>query len=210
MKHLLIIGAGGFGREIYNMAPDCKGYGVDWDVKGFLDDTPDPLGGYDGYGPIIGKITEYSPQSDDVFICAIGSVPGKRKCVECILSKGGVFINLIHKSVSPGRNFLVGHGCIVQQGAIISCDISIGNFVSIQEECLLGHDAQIGDWCHLHARVFMGGFSTLQKGVHVGYGAFVHPKKTVGEGATVAAGAYVFRNVKSGITVIGNPAMTLH
>lgn len=209
MKHLLIIGAGGFGREICNMAPFCRGYGVDWDVKGFLDDTPAPLGGFEGYGPIVGKIHEYEPQPDDVFICAIGSVQGKRECVETILAKGGKFISLIHKTAIISRNSEIGHGCIIQRDARIGCDISIGDFVAIQDECMFGHDVQIGDWCHLHPRVFMGGFSRLQEGVHIGYGAFIHPKKTVGENATVAAGAYVFRNVKPGTTVIGNPAAIL-
>lgn len=209
MKHLLIIGAGGFGREIFNMAPSCRGYGVDWDVKGFLDDTPDPLGGCGGYAPVVGKIHGYEPQPDDVFLCAIGSVQGKRECVETILAKGGEFISLIHKSVTFGRNCTVGRGCIMEMECRISCDISIGDFATIQDQCMFGHDVQVGAWCHLHPRVFLGGHAKLQEAVHIGYGAFIHPGKTVGANATVAAGAYVFRNVKPGTTVIGNPAAIL-
>lgn len=209
MKHLLIIGAGGFGREIYNMARHCRGYGEDWDIKGYLDDTPDPLVGFKGYPPVIGKITEYIPQEDDVFTCAIGSVQGKRKCVESILARGGEFINLIHNSAIVNLNATLGRGCVVLRGVSIGCDSHIGDYVSIQAECMLGHDSTIGSWCHLHPRAFMGGWSKLQEEVYVGYGAFIHPRKNVGNGATVAAGAYVFRNVKPGTTVSGNPAVAL-
>lgn len=210
MKHLLIIGAGGFGREIYNMASYCMGYGVDWVVKGFLDDTEEPLGKFEGYAPVIGPIHGYVPQADDVFICAIGSVQGKRACVEHLLAQGAEFINLVHKTATFGQNVKLGRGCIIQMEARISSEISIGDYVTIQDQCMIGHDARLSSWSHLHPRVFMGGKSCLGEGSHIGYGAFIHPGKTIGSDATVAAGAYVFRNVKPGTTVIGNPATTLH
>ena len=37
MKNLVIIGAGSYGREIYNLALECKGYGTDFIIKGFVD-----------------------------------------------------------------------------------------------------------------------------------------------------------------------------
>ena len=36
VKHLVIVGAGGFGREMYGAALESVGYGVEFDVKGFL------------------------------------------------------------------------------------------------------------------------------------------------------------------------------
>lgn len=209
MKQLLIIGAGGFGREVYNMTPHCKGYGVEWEVKGFLDDTENPLSGFTGYPPVVGPIHGYVPQPDDVFICAIGSVSGKKACVEHLLAQGAEFINLIHHRSSVGRNTKVGIGCILCGGVAISCDCTIGDYVTLQSECILGHDACVGDYSHFHSRVFMGGKSCVAEGVHVGYGAFLHPKKKVGTYATLAAGAYVFRNVQDGRTVVGNPAKYL-
>ena len=62
MKHLLIIGARGWGREVYNMLPDCIGYGTEYEVKGFLDDKADALDGMPGYPPIIDSVEHYEPQ----------------------------------------------------------------------------------------------------------------------------------------------------
>ena len=39
MKQLIIIGAGGFGRETYCTAKESIGYGEEYVIKGFLDDT---------------------------------------------------------------------------------------------------------------------------------------------------------------------------
>ena len=37
LKHLVIIGVGGFARECYWHAQGSIGYDEDWDIKGFLD-----------------------------------------------------------------------------------------------------------------------------------------------------------------------------
>ena len=98
MKHLLIIGARGWGRAIYNFALESIGYGTEFDVKGYLDDKSDALDGFEGYPPIIGSVETYQIQEDDVFICALGVVKYKIKYSKLIMDKGGEFITLIHKT----------------------------------------------------------------------------------------------------------------
>ena len=39
MKHLLIIGARGYGRGVYDIARSMKTYQKEFDIKGFLDDN---------------------------------------------------------------------------------------------------------------------------------------------------------------------------
>lgn len=209
MKNLIIICAGGFGREVCNTAPDCYGYGTDFIIRGFLDDTEDPLGKFSGYPPVLGTIDSYCIEPDDVFICANGSVEGKQKCVQRIAGRGGKFISLIHKTATMARNTTLGRGCIIQMNARISCDSRIGNFVTIQDECMMGHDVRIGDWSHLHPRVFLGGGASLGEGAHLFPYSIVHPDRKVGDYASVGAGAFVIRNVKPHETVFGNPAKKL-
>ena len=38
MKSLIIIGARGYGREMYHLATQCREYGREWEIKGFIDD----------------------------------------------------------------------------------------------------------------------------------------------------------------------------
>lgn len=209
MKHLVIIGAGGFGREVHNMAPFCWGYGEKFVIKGFINDITDALDGFEGYAPIIGTIKDYMPQEDDVFICAIGDIAGRKKCVNMLLERGAEFINLVHKTGGWDRNTKVGIGCILGMRVGISCDCKIGDFTIFQDECLVGHDTVIGEFCHFHARAFIAGRVEIGNNVHVGPYALVHPGKKVGADATIGAGSFVIRNVKSGRTVYGNPAKTL-
>jgi len=65
MKQLVIIGARGFGREVYNLAIESRGYNDDFVVKGFLDDKYDALDCYNEYPPI------FQASSDNVLACKV-------------------------------------------------------------------------------------------------------------------------------------------
>lgn len=210
MKNLLIIGARGFGREVYNLYLACKEAGADINCNGFLDDKESALDGYNNYPPILSSVEDYQICEDDVFICALGDVHYKQKYVEIIKSKGGHFISLIHPSVSIGTNTSIGEGCIVRYHSSISCDITIGDFVTIMGFCIIGHDAEIGNYSHLGAHCFMGGFSRLEDSVVMHPGSRLLPHKTVKRNAIIGAGSVVLTNVKEATTVLGVPAKKLN
>lgn len=209
MKHLLILGAGGFGREIYWLATESIGFDEEFDVKGFLDPDIHRLDNFKGYPPIVGFEATYAIQPDDVFICAFGDITLKEKCCKIIKERGGKFISLIHKEAYISKNVIIGEGCIISRGVAISCDIQIGNFVSIQGFAVIGHDAIISDYVSLGTRTFLGGATKI------GYASILHtnsiilPMVSVGRNCVVGAGAVVIKKVKDGDTVYGNPAKKL-
>lgn len=209
MKHLLIIGARGWGREVYAQAKFSIGYLEEYDIKGFLDDKTDALDGMDGYPPILGSVENYSPQSDDVFVCALGDNAWRKHYAEIILKKGGQFINLIHKKSYIGQNTILGNGCVIGREVGISCDIIIGDFVNFQPHVTIGHDARVGSFCSLGNKSFMGGGAIIDDGTIVQTGAIILPHIKVGKNCTVGAGAVVIKKVKDGDIVFGNPAKVL-
>ncbi len=209
MKNLIIIGAGGYGREVSEFAKEAHGYGNEFIVKGFIDDTEDPLDRFRGYPPVIGRITDYKPQHDDVFVCAIGDISGRKKCTEMVVARGGEFISLvgIYSTLRQGAH--IGRGCIIQNVCNLSCDCVVGDHVHMQGGDVIGHDVCIGNWCHLHTGVHLGGGAFIGEGVHLYPYAIVHPRKKVGNYATVGAGAFVIRNIPAHRTAYGNPAKLL-
>ena len=66
MKNLIIIGAGGMGRQVFLFAQGCKGYQKDYVIKGFLDDNLDAMDGFDDFPPLLGSVDDYEIQPDDV------------------------------------------------------------------------------------------------------------------------------------------------
>ena len=64
MKHLIILGAGGMGRQVSSFARSCNGYGKNFDIKGFLDDNLDAMNGFSDYPPILGTVDEYQIEKE--------------------------------------------------------------------------------------------------------------------------------------------------
>ena len=206
MKHLIIIGARGYGRGLYDIVRDLPEYGTEFDVKGYLDDKKDALQGYQNYPSIIDSVENYVVQDDDVFACALGDVNYKKHYVELIKAKGGQFMTIIHPSTHMGGNVELGEGCIIGYKNQIDCDVKIGNFVNVQAMAIVGHDSTIGDWSMVDCQTFMGGFSSLGTSVSLHTGSKILPKVIVGNNAIVNAGSIVVHNVKPNSVVMGNPA----
>lgn len=210
MKHIVIIGAGGMGREVYHLATECDGYGTKYDIKGFLDDNLDALKGFDyPYPPILAAISNYHIEEDDVFACSIGDVHTKVKIVEIIESKGASFINLIHPNVQINKTAKLGEGILVFHDVHVGSEAIIGNHVMLQSYAAIGHDAVIGEYCRIDPKASVIG------GVKVGNRVTLHTvcvlnhKVTVGDDAVVGALSFVVRKVKPGTTVFGIPAKEL-
>lgn len=206
MKHLLIIGARGWGREVFDIAHSCIESGADFDVKGFLDDKTTALDGYNNYPPIIESVENYEIQPDDVFICALGNVDYKSLYVNKILDKGGEFISLIHPTAIIGNNARIGKGCIIGAYANISCDTCLGDYVTFSVKAGMGHDSVIGDFSHIGGLTNISGFVTIGSSVTVHPCCNIIPHCKIGDNAILGTGSVVINNVKSGITVFGNPA----
>lgn len=209
MKNLIIIGARGFGREVYDLAKQCLGYNKDFVIKGFLDDKTDALQGFESYPKIINAVETYDIQENDVFICALGNIAFKKKYVEIILNKGGQFFNLIHPTTQINTNAKLGIGLIIFMYSNISNDCVIDDFVTIQGFVGLGHDTKIGKWSHINAYSFTGGFVILENEVCLNTRATILPHVRVCQGATVGAASLVIKKVKENTTVFGIPAKIL-
>ena len=206
MKQLIIVGARGFGRELFSASQECIGYGVEFVVKGFLDSKLDALNGFEGYPPILGSPDNYEIKPDDVFITALGDPQWRRHYVDLMESKGARFLSLIHRSAAIGKNVKIGEGVYIARNAMFSVDIHVGNHVCVFNDAIVGHDAWIGNFSHLSAQTFMGGGSRMEDGAVLHPGARVAPHKRVGENAVVGIGSVVVSNVKDNTVVFGMPA----
>lgn len=209
MKQLIIIGAGGFGREVYNFALKSKGYNLDFAIKGFLDVNPDALAGFKGYPLVLGNENDYAIQMDDVFVNAIGDNEMRKKTSETILSRGGQFITLIHNTAIINTNVVLGKGCIIEPYAYVGSDSSIGDFTIVQNNAVVAHDVSVGSFTRIDCHVTLVGGISVGSSVYIHTGAVINHKVVVEDNATVGANSFVIMKVKSGETVYGNPARRL-
>ena len=208
MKRLIIIGAGGMGRTVYSNALESVGYGDAFEVKGFIDDDLHALDGFPNYPPVIGTISGYLPEADDVFVCSIGGA-SRKPCVENIISRGVEFINVIHRTARLLTNVVIGKGNFIGADTVIGNDVVIGNYNMIQSYTIIGHDVRMGDFNRIDTRVTCVGGVVIEDEVNIHTSAVISHKVTVESKSRVAALSFVIKDVKTGTTVIGNPAKRL-
>ncbi len=208
MKHLVIIGAGGMGRTMYDMACESIGYGNNFDIKGYIDDNVLALSAFQNYPPMLGTIADYQPQPDDVFICSIGG-QSRRLCMESIIQRGGEFLTMIHTTARIGINVRIGEGTIIGAFSSIGADACVGKYNLIQSYTVVGHDVRIGNWNRIDTHVTIVGGVIIQNEVDIYTAAVLNHNVVVEDNAHVAACSFVIRKVKSGTTVVGNPAKRL-
>lgn len=206
MKNLIILGASGFGRDVYYFASQSKGYNVDFKIKGFLDDNLLALDGHSGYPPILGTISDYIIQEDDVFTWSFGDVKTRKFCCQKVISRGGVFITLIHNSVIANPTAVIGNGCVITPNVVIGAGVEIGAFSLIQSFIGIGHDVSIGNYSRLDCFVQCVGGVTIGDNVTIHTGAIINHNVKIEDNSVIGANSFVVRNVKTGTTVYGNPA----
>lgn len=208
MKQLIIIGAGGMGRTFYDLAKESIGFETEYSIKGFIDDNTTCLQGFSHYPPILGTISDYMPKEEEVFVCSIGGI-ARRKCMEAIISKGGKFLTMIHKSARIGTNVEIGEGTVVGAFTTIGADAIVGKYNLIQSYTVIGHDSRIGDWNRIDTHVTLVGGTIVENETDIHTSAMINHNVTIENNARVAACSFVIRRVKSGTTVVGNPAKRL-
>jgi len=208
-KHLMIVGAGGFGREMWQWASSHGDCGRAWGIRGFLDDNPEALDGLDYPCGVVGPITGHQPAPDAVYLCGLGQP--KTKMLVCLpmVERGANFVTLIHPTAIVGRNVSLGRGTVVCPGAILTADIRIGEFVTLNCQTAVGHDATIGSWATLSSYCNVTGRAELGQAVFMGSHAVVLPGVKVGDRAVIGAGSVAIRSVKADQTVFGIPARVL-
>jgi sugar O-acyltransferase (sialic acid O-acetyltransferase NeuD family) len=209
MKNLIIIGAGGFGREVYNLAIHCNDVNPNFYIKGFLDDNVHALNEFEGYPPIISNVKDYVIENDDVFVCAIGNVELKKRLCTYILEKDGVFVTLIHPSSRVNLNAKIGIGVLIFMNSNINNDCVIDDFVTIQGYVGLGHDTIVKKWTHINTFTFTGGGVVVGEEVLLNTRSTILPKVKICDKAIVGACSLVIRNIKEPTTFFGIPAKKL-
>lgn len=211
MKHLIIIGVGGFAREVYWHAQESIGYGEEWDLKGFLDgDVKLADAEYKKLLlPVLGDINDYEIESDDVFICAVGEPHIKEKLVTRILERSGKFINVIHKTAHIHGTAKMGNGIVMCPFSGLQDNSAVGDFVTLNCSSGIAHDATLGDYTTLSANVDIMGYVSVGKNCFFASGARVLPHGKVEDNVSVGVLSVVFKRAKAGTTVFGNPAMPI-
>ena len=141
-KKLVILGAGGYGRTVYDLA-EQRGYTIT-----VLDDSDKehPLDSFTFY---ISDNTEFIP--------AFGNNEFRLQWMKRIEEAGGTLATLIHPTAYVSPKAHVSDGCVILPGAIINTGSQIGKGCIINLGAVVDHDVIVEDGVHLCVRCIVKG-----------------------------------------------------
>lgn len=202
---LIIIGAGGLGREVAWLVEDINEDSRTFEFLGFLDDSvQDTPEGY----PILGTTEDWlkRPEPGVHVVCAVGNPLARYEIVREFASRHIPFATLIHPTVRRSRWVEFGPGTIVCVNTSFTTNVRVGAHALFNPDCTVGHDVDVADFSSLMPGVHISGDVVLGEGTYFGVGSVVINKVKVGAWSIVGAGAVVTRDVPAGVVTVGVPA----
>jgi sugar O-acyltransferase (sialic acid O-acetyltransferase NeuD family) len=200
-RRILIVGGGGFGREVRCWVRDA------WPAEdalfaGFLDGDASRAG---VAGPVLGDPDTYQPMPGDGLLLGVG-IPGvRRRLAETLSARGGRFLALVHPTAIVVPSAVVGEGTIVCPHGVVSDAASLGRGVLVNYHASVAHDASVGDFCVLAPYATLGGFAAVGADVFLGLHASVGPGRRVGDRSKVSANSCALADVPPDTLVYGVP-----
>ena len=203
-ERIIIVGAGGFGREVLQWArhawPEHTGR-----IAGFLSEDPHALDGHAATLPILGSPADFELRPGDGLVLAIGIRGVRRQVAERLAACGARFLTMIHPTAIVADTAVIGPGTVICPYAVVSDAVRLGRFVLVNYHASLGHDASAGDFAVLSPYATLGGGACVANDVFLGLHASVGPGKRLGAGSVVSSNSVALVDVPEGCLVYGVP-----
>jgi sugar O-acyltransferase (sialic acid O-acetyltransferase NeuD family) len=210
---VIIIGAGGHGKEIASCIRDMATQGAKVCMRGFVDENK-PKGGF-AESDILGGFDDLTillrDHADKIFyyITAVGDNRTRAKLVTKAESLRMNNLNpwtLRSPRATIGHNVEIGEGSCLAPGSIITTHVNLGKHCILNVNASVSHDCWLGDFVNINPGALICGNVNIGEGCYVGAGATIIDKVSIGDWAVIGAGAVVIEDVPPGVTAVGVPA----
>lgn len=201
---IIIVGAGGFAKEIVFLLSRIPKY----DLLGFVDDNylelPKTILGKPVLGPI-SKLLSYNFEVN-VAIGIANPMLKKKVYTELLRNPYLSFPNIIDPTALIGLNVKFGIGNIIMANTTYTADIIIKNFNMINIGSTIGHDTSLGNYNAIYPNVNISGNVSMENENEIGVGTKIIQNIQIGNRNVIGAGAVVIRNIDSQTKNVGVPA----
>lgn len=208
MEKLIIIGSGGFAKEVAWLVERINKKVPTWELLGFTEQNEELHGKIINSYKVLGADECIGNYGDVYLVCAVGAAKLRKKIIEKIKEQYPMlkFATLVDPTVECSEYVSIGEGTIICAGTIITVNIEIGSHVIINLDCTIGHDSVLEDFVTVNPSVNISGNVSIGEGVEIGTGVQVIQEKTIGAFSTIGAGAVVTKDIENNCVAVGIPA----
>lgn len=207
---LVIVGCGGFGREVHDIVDDLIAAGAPLALIGYVDDAPTEsnVRHVERRGArVLGTRSWFrtaNPQTQ--YVIGIGNGSVCREIDQELTGLGFTAATLVHPQASLGFGVELSPGVIICAGARVTTNIRVGRHVHVDRNCVVGHDSVLEDYAIMYPLAALSGGARLGESALLGAAGVVLRNITVGCDAMVGAASLVTRDIPAGALVKGVPA----
>lgn len=208
-RDLVIVGCGGFGREVADVVDVINQISPTWNQVGFVDDSPNPenVARIERRGSsVLGPLDDELGRSGIYFVIGIGDPASRARIAAKAEGAGWRAATLVHPTAAVGASVTLGAGTIVCAHTAIGSDVTVGRHVHLDRGVQVGHDSVLGSFVTAHPASVISGDCKLGDAVELGTNSTLLPAISIGAGAIVGASACVTKDVARGAVVRGVPA----
>ncbi len=212
MKRVVIIGAGGHGREVADILRHQALAVGEIEPIGFTDDNRDLHGQeLDGL-PVLGDWSWFdgADRRDIAVVCAVGSPQVCRRLAERARGIGLSFASVISPLAHISPYARLGKGVTVFPNVVINTGAFIDSHSILNVGVVVSHDATVGPYSNINPGAQLAGSVTIGEGCYIGMGASVIQGRSIGAWSVVGAGAVVIRDLPANVTAVGVPAKIIN
>ena len=186
---LFIVGAGGFGREVFSIIEALRSTNSMPQIAGFIDDHPSAadLKNLASLGSrLVGSIDDLVRRAEPFSaVVAVGSAVDRETIADLLAPSPVTFPVLVHPDTTIGCDVYLAEGVVVAAGSRLSTNIHVGRHVQIDQNAAIGHDCSLGEFARLNPQACVSGTVTIGRRALIGANAIVLQGIKVGEDATV-------------------------
>lgn len=211
MTDIIVVGAGGFGREVLDVIDSINVVHRKYRLRGVVDDNPSQT----NLELLEHRKIAYLGATEDLlsskadpcaYVVGIGGGTPRRILADKFDSAGFMATTLVHPSATMGYDVEVGRGSVICAGVRLTTNIRLGQHVHLNLNVTVGHDTVIGDFVSANPLASISGDCVIEDGVQIGVSGVVLNGLTVGSNSVVGGSACVVRDVPPDVVVKGVPA----
>lgn len=209
---LVIVGAGGFGRETLDVveAINASSSGQQFDLIGIVDDSPSEESlrriAVRGVAWLGGVVPWLESGRGAQYLLGIGSPSVRRAIDEQFLQQGAIAATAIHPRAGIGSMHSVASGTVVCAGAQVSTNVTLGRHAHINPNATIGHDTVLEDFVSVNPGAVISGEVVVGADSLIGAGSVILQGLRIGRASIVGAASCVTRDVPPHSIVKGIPA----
>jgi sugar O-acyltransferase (sialic acid O-acetyltransferase NeuD family) len=203
-ERIIIVGAGGFGREVLQWARHAWPEHVH-KLAGFVSADPTKLDGHAPSLSILATPNDFELRPTDGFVLGIGIPRIRRVVAEQLEARGARFLALIHPTAIVAETAHIGTGTVICPYAIVSDAVRLGRFMLVNYHASLAHDATACDFAVLSPYATLGGHAEIGADVFLGLHVSISPGKAVGARSIVSANSCVLTDAPADSIIFGVP-----